>query len=141
MNQRTVAVVRGLRLGLYYFAIVFPVAFAMGVSRTLIVAPRFGELAGVMLEIPVILTLSWLSCWALIGRRQTALPQRLTMGAAALALLMAAEFALALVLPGGGPAAMARHWLTLPGALGLAGQVLFALIPLGVVYRPGGRLH
>jgi hypothetical protein len=50
-------------------------------------------------------------------------------GALAFLILMLAEFALARLLSGQSPAAYAATFLTAPGALGLAGQTGFALIP------------
>jgi hypothetical protein len=51
------------------------------------------------------------------------------LGALAFLILMLAEFALAWALSSQTPAAYAASFLTAPGALGLAGQTGFALIP------------
>lgn len=86
-----------------YFSSVFVIAFVLGSFRVLVMAPRFGEVVSVLLEAPIILTVSWVaSRWTArrFGVARDVLP-RLLMGAAAFALLMFAE----LGLPAIGP-----HW-------------------------------
>jgi hypothetical protein len=114
------------------------IAFALGILRTTAVAPRLGELAGVMLETPVVLVVSWLvSAWCVTRFRvAVALPPRLAMGAVAFALLMGAEFSLSAVLFGRSPGDQLAAFLTPPGALGLAAQVGFAFMPLLQTLRP-----
>lgn len=116
-------------LALAYFAGVFALAFVVGIGRTLWLAPRVGAVAAVLAELPVILAVSWL--WSRHLLRRHPLPRRtqaLAMGAAAFALLMAAERGLALLL-----GQSAGQWLgslaTPAGALGLAGQLGFAAMP------------
>lgn len=123
---------RPILLALAYFAGVFALAFAVGVGRTLWLAPRVGAVAAVLAELPVILTASWLWSRHLLCRHP--LPRRaqaLAMGALAFALLMVAELGLALLL-----GQSAGQWLsslaTLAGALGLAGQLGFAVMPWAV---------
>lgn len=119
-----------LRPALAYFTAIFALAFGLGVLRQTIVAPALGEMLAVAAELPVVLVASW--WWAGRVLRRWPLPravQRLAMGAVAFAILMAAELALAMSLGGQD----ARSWLSSrvqpAGALGLAGQALFALIP------------
>lgn len=119
-----------------YWAVVFACAFALGVFRTLWLAPQIGALAATLCEVPVVLGISW---WA--ARRVTARfriadgGEALAMGLAAFALLMLAEVSLAGVLSGQSPGQWLRGLATLAGAVGLAGQVLFALMPWWVVRR------
>ncbi|HSF62739.1 MAG TPA: hypothetical protein VLA78_00005 [Paracoccaceae bacterium] len=119
-----------LTAALAYFALVFAAGFALGTARVLLLAPRLGETGAVALELPVMIALSWLSAsWVLRRRPLPPGAPRLAMGAVAFALLMGAEAALAVLAFGQTPAAWAAALATPPGALGLAGQILFALIP------------
>jgi hypothetical protein len=113
-----------------YFGIVFALAFVLGVLRVTLVAPQVGALAAVALEVPVILGISWaVAGW--IARWWPRPPlQRLAMGAVAFALLMAAEMAMSRFLFGQTLAQFLAAIATAPGALGLAGQIAFALIPV-----------
>ncbi len=118
-----------VELAIRYWAATFAIAFAFGVVRTLVIAPRFGELGAVCIELPLILTVSWLVAGFLLRRHPLTTPGRAVMGGLAFALLMASELALAIILGGS-----LASWLTAlgrpVGLLGLAGQIGFALIPL-----------
>ncbi len=128
-----------VRSALRYFAAIFALGFVLGTVRTLWLAPAWGNVPAVLAELPVMLGASgWLA------RRITlraALPHRfaaLAMGGLALALLLLAELALGMLVLGETP----REWLASltrpPGALGLAGQVLFGLLPALAWRRPRG---
>lgn len=124
-----------VRPALAYVLTVFAAAFLLGSARVLWVAPAFGALGAVALEVPIILMLSWVVAGAVLSRWPLSLPARLGMGALAFAILMALEAALARAFgttAGAWVAAMA----TPAGALGLAGQIGFALIP---AVRPQAR--
>lgn len=117
-----------LRAGFFYFLI----AFALGVFRVMVVIPRLGDTNAVLIELPVMLALSWMACAWLVRRfavpRRTA--ERLAMGALAFALLMLGELAVSVF---GFGRTVAEHLATYqtPGAqLGLAAQLVFALLPL-----------
>lgn len=118
-----------LNPALAYFAPVFAAAFVIGAIRVTLIAPQIGPLAAVAIELPVVLLLSWfiagrvLRHWPMTGSAAFA------MGATAFLILMLAEFALAFTLSGQTPSAYAATFLTAPGALGLAGQIGFGLIP------------
>jgi hypothetical protein len=118
-----------LKPALAYFAVVFTVAFAFGALRVTLIAPVVGALAAVALEVPVILLVSWIVAGRVLGRWPLTGQAALAMGALAFALLMLAEVTLAFGLSGQSPPAYAATFLTAPGALGLAGQIGFALIP------------
>ena len=115
---------------LTYWAAVFAFAFVLGIGRTLWLAPQIGALAAVLCEVPLTLAASW---WA--ARRLTARfgiasrGEALGMGLIAFVLLMAAEVTLARILSGLSPAQWLRAQTSAAGAAGLAGQVLFALMP------------
>ncbi len=127
---------RVLKAAATYWAIVFTVGFALGTVRVLWVIPRIGLVPATLLELPLILTASWFAAGWLVRRFGiTRAGEALTVGAVAFAILMAAECALAGVLSGQSPA----QWLAGLGQphalLGLAGQVVFALLPWWRVRR------
>jgi hypothetical protein len=126
-----------LKPALSYFAPVFAVAFAFGALRVMLITPLIGALAAVALEVPLILGLSWLVAGRVLRRWPLPRGQAFAMGALAFLILMLAEVALAYALSGQTPAAYAATFLTPPGALGLAGQIGFALIPALRAYRSG----
>jgi hypothetical protein len=122
---------RPIQAGAAYWAIVFACGFVLGAARTLVVAPRIGEIAAVILEAPVILGVSWVVCaWCVDRFRIGAAAQpRLVMGAAAFAFMMAAELGLAL---GVFHRSLSEHlsgYATIAGAIGLAAQIAFAGLP------------
>lgn len=119
------------RAALSYVAVVFAAGFLLGTARVLLTAPRFGELAGVALEAPIMLAVSWLACgftlcaFDIQGPRQGAL-----VGATAFAILMLAELALATLAFGRSPGQFLRAFGAPAGALGLLSQVAFGVFPL-----------
>lgn len=131
---------RTLSAGTVYFAFVFLTGFAMGIVRVLLVAPWVGAVAAVLIEAPVILAVSWAVSRGCVARfgvgRSPGL--RLAMGGWAFALLMSAEAALAVWMFGRSLADHVAAYLTLPGALGLAAQLGFAVIPLIQLRRDRG---
>jgi hypothetical protein len=120
-----------LTAGVLYFAIVFAVGFALGTLRVTTLVPRLGELASVAIEVPAMLVASWLaSAWLVRGFRvPRTTVARLAMGGLALVLLLAAEWALGLVLFGRTVAGQLAAWATAPGLLGLGAQLAFGLVP------------
>lgn len=120
-----------IRLGALYAGAVFLAGFALGTLRTLVIAPRAGDLIAVLIELPIILGVSWVVFGGLArGRAAWPLPARGQVGLVAFLILIALELALSAVIADGGVRGFVANWLTLPGAIGLAGQVAFALIPL-----------
>ncbi|MEA3011258.1 MAG: hypothetical protein QOJ91_2950 [Sphingomonadales bacterium] len=116
--------------GFSYFAIVFTLAFAMGMARVLLVAPRLGQTSAVFLEIPVLLTASWLVARQLIRLRAFAFPQLVVIGGIAFALTMIAEAVLAGSIRGQSVDQWAGDLTTPLGLVGLAAQLGFASIPV-----------
>ena len=53
--------------GLAYFAIVFALGFVLGLVRVPFLVPRVGETTAVLIELPIILTLAWLTCRRLVS--------------------------------------------------------------------------
>lgn len=113
-----------------YALTVFALGFMLGVVRTIWLAGQIGAVAAVLVELPIMLLASWAIAQRLVvhARIETA-TQALAMGGFALALLLLLELGLALAL-GGSVSGWRAALATPPGALGLAGQGLFALLPL-----------
>ncbi len=119
-----------LLAGILYFAIVFVVGFLLGALRAFVLTPLLGETFGVILELPVILVICWLVSRNLIDRfcmRRT--PRHaMVMGGVAFLLLLGAEAAFSELIG----RTLIEHLLlytAAPGALGLVGQITFALFP------------
>jgi hypothetical protein len=130
-----------IRAGLVYFLLVFGCGFVLGTLRVTLIIPRIGELAAVALEVPILLTLSWLICRRLIRRFDVpaVTGPRLAMGAFAFALLMLAELTLSVLLAGRTPA---QHWALyrdLAHQVGLVAQIGFAAMPLLQLHRRKSR--
>lgn len=123
--------------GAVYTLLIFAVAFVLGVARVLLAAPRIGELAAVALEVPVTLAVSWVVCPRLVRRFAVGrdAPGLAVMGASAFVLLMALEWALALLVFGRSVQETLGTYRSAAGILGLAGQVGFALVPLLQAHR------
>jgi hypothetical protein len=118
-----------------YFVPVFAIAFALGTLRVTLIAPVTGPLLAVALEVPLVLALSWAVAGRVLRRWPLPPPARVRMGAMAFALLMLAELLIALAF-GQTETAFLQAMTTLAGALGLAGQIGFGLIPM--VRQPRG---
>lgn len=128
-----------LIIGLRYYAIVFSIAFLLGVARTLVIAPTFGVTVAVLLEVPLLVVVSWLAAQRLLKGSLLALCQRATMGALAFVLTMASEVILAQLLRGQGIVDWAGDVVRPLGLVGLAGQIVFGLMPLLVGKRNSTR--
>jgi hypothetical protein len=123
------------KAALAYWAAVFALAFVIGALRVTWLAPRIGETGAVLIEVPVILAASWFAArWAVRRFAIASAGQAVAMGALAFALLMASEALLALVI-GAGVAAWLAGMASTAGAIGLAGQVAFAVMPVVVRNR------
>ena len=118
-----------LLTGTVYVAAVFAAGFVLGVLRTLVLVPLLGELGAVLVELPVILTISWLVCARILRRWPLSLPSAVGMGAIAFLLLMGAEVGLSTLLAGRSLAEHLALYSQLPYQVGLAGQLAFASFP------------
>ncbi|MFM7444523.1 MAG: hypothetical protein ACKO2N_11525 [Tabrizicola sp.] len=101
----------------------------LGALRVTLIAPQIGPVPAVALEIPLVLALSWTVSGRVLARWPMRGAQRSLLCALAFTLLMLLELATALAF-GQTPATFLTDMATPAGALGLAGQVGFALIPL-----------
>ena len=91
-----------IKAGLCYFALTFGTGFLLGPLRILVLEPRVGARVAELVELPVMILVTWLAArWTI---RRFHLPfsrgPRLLMGVLAFALLLAAEFSLVLPLRG-----------------------------------------
>lgn len=122
----------GLVPGLLYATIVFAAGFVLGTLRALAVAPLVGETTAVLLELPVILAISWVACQLVIRHLAVppALDARATMGVVALAAILAAEAFIVLPMLGRSPAEFLATFRSIPAMVGLGGQLVYALFPL-----------
>lgn len=123
---------RAAAAGFLYFALVFAAGAVLGVARRFAVEAGLDMLAAVLIELPVMLAVSWWVCRRLVSR--LAVPgdvaSRLIMGGLAFVLLMAAELALTVFALGGTFASHLAAYRSPAALVGLAGQLAFALIPL-----------
>jgi hypothetical protein len=126
-----------LKAGLFYFLLVFAAGFVLGTLRVMLVEPRFGAAGAVAVELPIMLTLSWITCRALL--RRFAVPgaagARLAMGGTALGLLLLAETAVGVLLLGRDLSGQIGSYRATSAQLGLAAQVVFAALPLVMLRR------
>jgi hypothetical protein len=115
-----------------YFVIVFAIGFVLGTVRVLLVIPRVGPSAAVLIEAPILLSASWLVCgWLLHSLRvPPAWSARSAMGGTAFALLMAAELSLSVFVFGKSAAEHVQAYLAPHQLIGLAAQLAFAAFPL-----------
>ena len=122
----------GVKAGAAYFAIMFGIGFALGTFRVLVVLARLGESGAVLLELPVMLSLSWVVCARLV-RRFAVLPasiDRIMMGLVAFALLMLGEIGVSVLAFGRTLAEHFGNYREFAQQVGLAAQIVFALFPL-----------
>lgn len=120
-----------LKAGVAYGVIGFGFGFAFGVVRTLLVAPALGAFVAVAIETPLMLAACTpLARWCLRRWAIAAPGAALGMGLAAFAALMVCEVLFGFA-QGQGPEAILAAMARPEGILGLAGQVTFALLPLG----------
>lgn len=118
--------------GATYFAIVYLVGFVLGTLRVLLLAPRIGEVAAVLLETPIILMVSWIACrWCIKRFAVPASAQlRLVMGGVAFGLLFVGELGVSIFVFGRSLDVTVATIASPLGLIGLSAQVVFALFPL-----------
>lgn len=129
MREEGVTIHRSVKAAFAYTLPVFACAFVIGAVRVTLVAPATGPLIAVALEVPLVLALSWIIAGRVLRRWALAGSRRLAMAALSFALLMLCELLTAHAF-GQTVAEFLWAMTTPPGALGLAGQIGFALIPL-----------
>ncbi len=119
-------------LALRYFGVVFAFAFMLGILRVLIVIPVLGHVNAVLIELPIVLALSWWVAGRLLRPRPAMHANAsalIAMGAIAFGVLMLAEAALGILAFRLSPADYFGGFRTTEGLLGLSGQIGFAVIP------------
>lgn len=130
MPEKNKAII--IRAALYYSAGIFLLGFLLGTLRTIVIVPRIGRLAGVLVEIPIMLAVSWFYCIRLTNRyslfgdlRNSAL-----FGVLSFLFLQCAEISFSFLI-------FREQWTdyivnmgSLPGILGLSAQILFGFIPV-----------
>lgn len=122
--------INAVRASIFYVLVVFAIGFVLGGVRTLYVAPRLGDEGAVIVELPLMIGASYLVCRRLVQPVSPRLGPRALMGGLAFVGLMLLEFGMATALFGRNPAAYANRMTTLAGLLGLAGQLVFAAMPM-----------
>ncbi|MCA3261057.1 MAG: hypothetical protein ING44_03880 [Telmatospirillum sp.] len=127
----------GAKAGFVYFGIVYAAGFALGTLRVLVVAPTLGEFAAVLVELPIMLALSWIACGFVLRRLAVPPAARATMAATSLVLLVLAEIGTGVVAFGQTLDAVLARMIAPGNWLGLAGQLFFAALPL---LRQRGRV-
>ena len=132
---------KALQAGCTYFARAFAVGFLLGVLRTLVLVPRIGETMAVLIELPIILGVSWLICGHILRRAPLSSGEAVVMGAAAFVLLMIAELSMSILLANRTFTAHLALDSDVAHLLGLAGQIAFALFPVlqAMRHRTSGR--
>jgi hypothetical protein len=120
-----------LKAGIGYFALVFGVAFALGTTRVLLIAPILGNRTAELGELPIMLAIVFFSARWLV--RRLAVPPdagtRLLMGAFALALMLVFEFGFVLKLRGMTLQLYIDTFDPVSGSAFYAAQLLMALMP------------
>jgi hypothetical protein len=132
MDERRMHERRAVRAALLYCAILFGAGLMLGAIRTFCVAPLSGEFVAVTLEAPIMLAVAWAACGWVAKREELSekFLDRLIMGGVSLAVLVAAEAAIAIFAERG---ALADYFLTSGQSgvlLGLLAQLAFALFPI-----------
>jgi hypothetical protein len=119
------------KAGLAYFVVAFGFGFLLGTFRMLVIVPAVGEISAVMLEMPIMLAISWFSSRWLIGRFSVpdGLAPRLVMGGLAFAILMFAEVGLSILGFGRTFAEHLASYRQIASFMGLLGQLAFASFP------------
>jgi hypothetical protein len=121
-----------LKAGIAYFMIVFAAGFALGTLRVLALAPHLGSFLATVIELPVMLAVSWFACRWIVGK--LSVPRkpilRLVMGGFAFSLLIAGELALGIVVFWRTPFQSLENYRTVEGSLGLLAQIAFGAFPI-----------
>lgn len=130
-----------VRAGAAYFGLVFGAGFLLGAMRTLWIAPRVGERAAELAEIPVMIAVTYFAArWAM---RRFAVPaaagRRLAAGLVAFVLLAAAEVALVAPLRGMRPSEYFASRDPVTGSAFLASLGIVFLMPWVVARPPASK--
>jgi hypothetical protein len=128
------------RLAFAYFASIFVVGFLLGAVRTLWIAPRLGERAAELVELPLMVGASFLVARALISRSTgVGIGAAALVGLAALALLLCAELAVVAFVRGQTLADYVASRDPLSGFAYVLALLLFAAMPALISRRRSWR--
>lgn len=122
---------RAVLAGGAYALALFGVGFVLGAARVMVVAPRIGVVWATAVEAaPMLAAMAWaaprLARWQGIPPRSA---ERIAMGGVALAVLVAVELALGVILNGVGPGAWITNFATPQGTIYGALLATFAAMP------------
>lgn len=126
-----------LRAAVLYVALAFAAGALFGALRELLLAPRIGRDAALLVEAPLMLVAIVLAAGFVTGRLAVPrdLRHRLRLGALALGLLLAVELSLGLLVRGLTLAAQVAAWASLSGAVTWLLYLAFAAMPALLVAR------
>ncbi|MFP4896569.1 hypothetical protein [Paraburkholderia sp. EG304] len=121
-----------IKVGCLYASSVFVIGFALGAVRVLLVIPHLGETPAVLLEAPLMLAVSWILSRWIAGKHGmlTGTSEAFVMGAIAFAILICAELGTAVMLFRKTVLEYVAGLGSVPGAIGLAAQLCFAIFPV-----------
>ena len=119
------------KVAVAYVLTVFAAGFALGAIRVTYIAPATGAFAAVLIELPFMLTASWFAAkWLThVMRTPKTCSARAGMGLIAFALLMVIETVFGLAFGRSIASQVSNLWQP-AGMAGLAGQMLFAMMPV-----------
>jgi type IV secretory pathway TrbD component len=130
-------VMRIVKAGVLYFALVFGAGFVLGTIRTLWIVPRLGTRMSELMETPIMLVISIVAArWTVLRLAVPSVPSaRVVMGGIALVLMLVAEFGFVLWLRG----ISIRDYLAtrdpVSGTVYCVMLVVFAIMPLLLARR------
>ncbi len=126
------AITNGFLAGVFYAVGVFAIGFMLGAVRVMFLVPLLGTTLAVAIELPIILTASWVLCGRAILLKQvsTEAPVRVAMGLAAFGVVMVGDLLVGLFIFGLSTNDYVTRYSEFANMLGLAGQILFAIFPL-----------
>jgi hypothetical protein len=128
-----------IKAGLAYFALVFGAGFVLGALRVSLLVPRFGERIAELSEMPLMFGVIVMAARFVVRRFAVpySIAARLGTGLLALALLLAAEALLAVVLQDRSLGDYVASRDPVSGSVYLAMLVLFTLMPVFIGQTDG----
>jgi len=129
--------VRAAGAGVIYTLLAFAAGIVLGTVRELALVPLWGKLAATLIEAPLMLAVSYVAAWFVIGWRKVENNhlERALMGGVALLVLLGFEFAGDMIFRGLDLAGALARMSTPAGMVGMALFLIFAAMPLAVSRR------
>ncbi|HWD50362.1 MAG TPA: hypothetical protein VG309_10560 [Rhizomicrobium sp.] len=123
---------RAALAGIIYALVVFAAGIVVTLIRLGFLQPEIGPTFASIMELPVILALSWFVSQEVINFQRLGgdVIARIAMGVVGFILLILCEFLLANVLFQKSPGMYVASLLVWPGVLGFIGEIVFAVIPI-----------